>query len=169
MYKHLSRSVWSEEIWTRRSVWSVVSVGIVYRPTRMSWRLNTGPMGCLETSVRNHRSTLCNTPEERRSLLYLQFLFEAGLTNISGCVLAHFLLSSGFHNVPFIMNLRFSSSSYCKTTVQELWNYTSPSIQSVMDYGIRRLLASQRGKLLISKVGLQTGLLNPRNTLMICR
>jgi hypothetical protein len=34
------------------------------------WKM--GPTGCLETSVKNYQSTLCNVPEERRSQITTQ-------------------------------------------------------------------------------------------------
>jgi hypothetical protein len=33
-----------------------------------SWALKMGPTRCPETSVKDYHSTLCNTPEERRSV-----------------------------------------------------------------------------------------------------
>jgi hypothetical protein len=41
--------------------------GVYFTPEGRSWPLKMGPIRCPETSVKNYHSTLCYTPEERRS------------------------------------------------------------------------------------------------------
>jgi hypothetical protein len=50
---------------------------------KKSWHLKIGPTGYPETSVRNHRSLLCNIPEERRSVLHHRGSLELGKPEVN--------------------------------------------------------------------------------------
>jgi hypothetical protein len=43
---------------------------VIYRRFETTYRPHMGPIGCPETSVNNHQSTLRNIQEERISYLY---------------------------------------------------------------------------------------------------
>jgi hypothetical protein len=47
-----------------------VPEGPIFKGQEFLWPLKMGPIGCSETLVHNHHSTLCNIPEERRSHLH---------------------------------------------------------------------------------------------------